>query len=241
MDARVWDDFGGIDEFVTLVVMHPRGSGLSGLGGIRSKSERDGITLLRPLLVVPKARLVATLPEPLNYVRFGNTGSQMTEAAAMLSRFYRRMTGEQDRNHVITVLGSYHGTGPLATALTVCRPGATIVQVGLAGAEVPVFSTPVDGHSPSSLTAPANPGAGNRVAVPRASDFAVSLNGGTGNVLVSIVQFERRIECSVAASVGTLTVPSALLQKLDAGDASLDASNGERKTVGAGVVAKILD
>src|SRR5215211_1431677 len=30
MDARVWDDFAGIDNFVTLVVIHPRGSGLSG-------------------------------------------------------------------------------------------------------------------------------------------------------------------------------------------------------------------
>jgi proline iminopeptidase len=30
MDARVWDDFGGIDDFVTLVAIHPRGSGLSG-------------------------------------------------------------------------------------------------------------------------------------------------------------------------------------------------------------------
>jgi len=30
MDARGWDDFGKIDEFVTIVSMHPRGSGLSG-------------------------------------------------------------------------------------------------------------------------------------------------------------------------------------------------------------------
>jgi adenosylmethionine-8-amino-7-oxononanoate aminotransferase len=64
------------------------------------------------------ARLAASLPAPLDYIRFGNTGSQMTEAAAMLSRFYRRMTGEKGRDLVITVQGSYHGTGPLATALT---------------------------------------------------------------------------------------------------------------------------
>jgi adenosylmethionine-8-amino-7-oxononanoate aminotransferase len=64
------------------------------------------------------ARLADALPDPLDYVRFGNTGSQMTEAAAMLSRFYRLMTGQQGRDHVITVTGSYHGTGPLATALT---------------------------------------------------------------------------------------------------------------------------
>ena len=31
MDARVWDDFGGIDDFLTIVAIHPRGSGLSGV------------------------------------------------------------------------------------------------------------------------------------------------------------------------------------------------------------------
>ena len=30
MDARGWDDFAGIDDFVTLIIIHPRGSGLSG-------------------------------------------------------------------------------------------------------------------------------------------------------------------------------------------------------------------
>jgi proline iminopeptidase len=30
MDARNWDDFAKIDDFVTLIEMHPRGSGLSG-------------------------------------------------------------------------------------------------------------------------------------------------------------------------------------------------------------------
>jgi len=30
MDARGWDDFAGIDDFLTIVAIHPRGSGLSG-------------------------------------------------------------------------------------------------------------------------------------------------------------------------------------------------------------------
>ena len=30
MDARGWDDFAGIDDFLTIVAVHPRGSGLSG-------------------------------------------------------------------------------------------------------------------------------------------------------------------------------------------------------------------
>ena len=28
-DARSWDDFAGIDKFVTVIAIHPRGSGLS--------------------------------------------------------------------------------------------------------------------------------------------------------------------------------------------------------------------
>ncbi|XTZ17187.1 aminotransferase class III-fold pyridoxal phosphate-dependent enzyme [Micromonospora echinospora] len=64
------------------------------------------------------ARLAGLMPAPLRHVRFGNTGSQMTEAAAMLSRFHRRMTGQPDRRYVVAVHNGYHGTGPLATALT---------------------------------------------------------------------------------------------------------------------------
>jgi proline iminopeptidase len=30
MDARGWDDFGKVDDFITIVTIHPRGSGLSG-------------------------------------------------------------------------------------------------------------------------------------------------------------------------------------------------------------------
>jgi tRNA(Ile)-lysidine synthase len=49
------------DQAETLLMRMARGSGLAGLGGIRRVSERDGLALLRPLLDVPKARLVATL------------------------------------------------------------------------------------------------------------------------------------------------------------------------------------
>jgi adenosylmethionine-8-amino-7-oxononanoate aminotransferase len=57
----------------------------------------------------------------------------MTEAAVMLSRFYRRMTGEPDRSYVIALLGSYHGSGPLATALS----GEPILHD---------YSSPLDGY-----------------------------------------------------------------------------------------------
>lgn len=63
-------------------------------------------------------RLAQLMPSPVRHIRFGNTGSQIAEAACMLSRFHRRMTGERGRDVIVALDHSYHGTGPLATALT---------------------------------------------------------------------------------------------------------------------------
>jgi tRNA(Ile)-lysidine synthase len=49
------------DQAETVLLRLARGSGLTGLAAIRSAGERDGIVLLRPLLDVPKVRLIATL------------------------------------------------------------------------------------------------------------------------------------------------------------------------------------
>ena len=49
------------DQAETFVMRLMRGSGVTGLSGMRARSERDGITLLRPFLGVPKSRLVASL------------------------------------------------------------------------------------------------------------------------------------------------------------------------------------
>jgi tRNA(Ile)-lysidine synthase len=51
------------DQAETILMRMARGSGFSGLAGIRAKSKREGIALLRPLLGVPKSRLIATLEE----------------------------------------------------------------------------------------------------------------------------------------------------------------------------------
>jgi tRNA(Ile)-lysidine synthase len=49
------------DQAETVLHRLARGSGLAGLAGIRRKSEREGVTIVRPLLDLAKARLVATL------------------------------------------------------------------------------------------------------------------------------------------------------------------------------------
>lgn len=57
------------DQAETFLMRLARGSGLSGLIGIRAKSVRNGLPLLRPLLDVPKSRLVATLRQAgINFV-----------------------------------------------------------------------------------------------------------------------------------------------------------------------------
>jgi tRNA(Ile)-lysidine synthase len=48
------------DQAETVLMRMARGSGIGGLAGMARKSRLDGLTLVRPLLDVPKSRLVAT-------------------------------------------------------------------------------------------------------------------------------------------------------------------------------------
>jgi len=49
------------DQAETLLMRMLRGSGIAGLAAMARESERDGLLLARPLLQVPKSRLIATL------------------------------------------------------------------------------------------------------------------------------------------------------------------------------------
>src|SRR5882757_3823060 len=49
------------DQAETLLMRMARGSGIAGLAAMARQSQRDGVVLARPLLDIPKTRLVATL------------------------------------------------------------------------------------------------------------------------------------------------------------------------------------
>jgi tRNA(Ile)-lysidine synthase len=49
------------DQAETLLMRMLRGSGIAGLAAMARETERDGVRLARPLLEVPKSRLIATL------------------------------------------------------------------------------------------------------------------------------------------------------------------------------------
>jgi tRNA(Ile)-lysidine synthase len=49
------------DQAETLLMRMARGSGVAGLAAMARQSQRDGVMLVRPLLHIPKARLLATL------------------------------------------------------------------------------------------------------------------------------------------------------------------------------------
>jgi tRNA(Ile)-lysidine synthase len=51
------------DQTETVLMRFMKGSGIDGLCGMRVASRREGVRILRPLLQIPKARLVATLQE----------------------------------------------------------------------------------------------------------------------------------------------------------------------------------
>src|ERR671928_1579154 len=85
---------------------------------LRTLPFTNAIRYERPSALVPQ--YAATLRERLPgfRFRFGHSGSQMTEASVLLSRFLRRLADETDRDLVLALEESYHGTGAGAGALS---------------------------------------------------------------------------------------------------------------------------
>ena len=60
------------DQAETVLMRLLRGSGIAGLLAMAAARERDGLVIARPLLDVPKSRLIATLDEKTPGVRSGH-------------------------------------------------------------------------------------------------------------------------------------------------------------------------
>jgi tRNA(Ile)-lysidine synthase len=72
------------DQAETFLMRLKRGSGLDGLAAIPERGAWDGIVLLRPLLDVPKARLIATLAEKgMGYVSDPSNADHRFERARL--------------------------------------------------------------------------------------------------------------------------------------------------------------
>lgn len=68
------------DQAETLLMRLAHGSGPSGLTGMRARVEKDGVPLVRPLLAIPKARLVVTAEaRNLPFVRDPSNADQRFE------------------------------------------------------------------------------------------------------------------------------------------------------------------
>ncbi|HQS11225.1 MAG: tRNA lysidine(34) synthetase TilS [Rhizobiales bacterium 24-66-13] len=128
------------DQAETILMRLARGSGLSGLAGMAASSRREGVVLLRPLLAIPKAHLIATLEASrVGFVRDpSNANPAFTRVrlrammpqlagegldAAGLSRFGRRMARaeaalEQATDHALADLAPepWPAAGPIRLA-----------------------------------------------------------------------------------------------------------------------------
>ncbi|MDX2547620.1 aspartate aminotransferase family protein [Streptomyces sp. WI04-05B] len=119
LDARsaLWNVTLGYDHPKLLAALHAQADQLP-FGTLLSYGRPPAVSV-----EFAKA-LAARLPENLRHIRLGSTGSQMTEGAMLLSRFFRHATGEPERTAVISFEGSYHGMGPGATTLSGVLRGA---------------------------------------------------------------------------------------------------------------------
>jgi adenosylmethionine-8-amino-7-oxononanoate aminotransferase len=119
--------------------------------------------------------LAARLPAGVRRIRLGTTGSQMVEAAVLLSRCARVAEGEPQRKEVVALRDAYHGAGPGAWALT-DEPGhhelygPLLPGVRRADASLDALEEALADAGPERVTAVMlEPIQGSRVAAPSAA------------------------------------------------------------------------
>ncbi|MGB1026106.1 MAG: aminotransferase class III-fold pyridoxal phosphate-dependent enzyme, partial [Rhodospirillaceae bacterium] len=76
-------------------------------------------------------RLVARLPDGLEHVFFGTSGSEAVEAAVKFARYVQASRGKPGKVRIIAREGAYHGSGHISAALTgmaYCHDGFHLPQ-----------------------------------------------------------------------------------------------------------------
>lgn len=71
-----------------------------------------------PEVTVEYARRLRDCFPEVPWVRFGNSGSQMTETAVLVSRLAHAINGAKERSKIISFQESYHGMGTAASVLS---------------------------------------------------------------------------------------------------------------------------
>jgi len=92
----------GDDQIETFFFRLARGSGLLGLAGMSAKARIYGVNLLRPLLLAPKKRLVATLQEK-NQPWIEDPSNQNTDYTRVRIRQHLQIFLSNDKNRARTM------------------------------------------------------------------------------------------------------------------------------------------
>jgi adenosylmethionine-8-amino-7-oxononanoate aminotransferase len=93
-----------------------------------------------PPAVLLAARLAGLFGEPLTRSFFCHSGSEATETAVKMARFYHALRGEPQRRTVLSLADGYHGctlAGAALTRLTAVRSGVEPIPAGFASVATP--------------------------------------------------------------------------------------------------------
>ncbi|MGC4851869.1 aspartate aminotransferase family protein [Micromonospora sp. DT4] len=93
-----------------------------------------------PPAVLLAARLAGLFGEPLTRTFFCHSGSEATETAVKMARFYHALRGEPQRSTVLSLADGYHGSslaGAALTRLPAVRAGVEPIPAGFASVATP--------------------------------------------------------------------------------------------------------